>query len=73
MEISSLKFAVHLLSVTITEQIALRLVASVAILQLVSNEISKPKLLGTVVDDRPSWIPHLIDLKKRFASWKFLP
>ena len=31
------------------------------------NEVNKSRLLGTVVDNRLSWSPHFMDLKKRFA------
>ena len=44
------------------------------------NQVNKSRLLGTVVDNKLSWTPHLMDLKKRFAiklallkRCKFLP
>lgn len=30
--------------------------------------VSKLRLLGTIADDRLSWSPQMIDLKKRFPS-----
>ena len=44
------------------------------------NQVNKSRLLGTVVDNKLSWTPHLMDLKKCFAiklalleRCKFLP
>ena len=44
------------------------------------NQVNKSRLLGTVVDNKLSWTPHLMDLKKRYAiklallkRCKFLP
>ena len=30
--------------------------------------VAKPRLLGMTVDDNLSWVPHVLDLKKSFAS-----
>ena len=55
-------------------------IAPVRIGYSVVNQVNKSRLLGTVVDNKLSWTPHLIDLKKRFAiklalqkRCKFLP
>ena len=42
--------------------------------------VNKSRLLSITVDDKPSWVPHMLDLKKTFAkkldliwSSRFLP
>ena len=42
--------------------------------------VNKSRLQGITVDDKLSWVPHMLDLKKSFAKkldligrWRFLP
>ena len=30
--------------------------------------VNKSRLLGTTVDDKLSWVPHMLDVKKSFAK-----
>ena len=47
-------------------------VAPIHIGSVVIEWVNKSRLLGTTVDDKLSWVPHMLDLKKSFAKTRDL-